>query len=290
MPLLSALKQTIRMKPLPVGSPAPELSLTADEGTWIKLPDFKDHLNVVLLFFRRLDDDATDAFLRGYDRRLEAFEELDTVVFGITTFRTDRLRDFRSELALEYFLLYDPLAVESRRFGCSGRVRPYARPAVVIVGKDGNIAFSEHGLVEVDRTLQLVAELEGREVPTDEEDQASFTGVRDPGGEAWRVQHIPNDKAIAMLKEDDSFVLVDVRTKAEFEADHAPGAVHLPVDELPHRYQELGQTTHLLFISQTGGMSAQAAEFMASIGASEVYNLEEGMASWPGERVSDTSA
>lgn len=290
MPLLSAIKQSIRMKPLPAGSPAPELSLTADEGTWIKLPDFKDHLNVVLLFFRKLNDDATDAFLQGYDRRLEAFEELDTVVFGVTTYRTDRLRDFRAELGLEYFLLYDPLAVESRRFGCSGRVRPYSRPAVVVVGKDGRIASAQHGLVDVEQTLQVLAGLEGKDVPQEQEEESSFSGVRDPGGEAWRVKHISNDEAIKMLKDDDSFILVDVRTKSEFDADFVPGARHLPVDELPHRYQELGQTTHLLFICQSGGRSAQAAEFMASIGASEVYNLEEGMASWPGKRASNTSA
>lgn len=290
MPLLAALKQTIRMKPLPVGSPAPELSLTADEGTWIKLPDFKDHLNVVLVFFRKLNDDATDACLRGYDRRLEAFEDLDTVVFGISTYRTDRLRDFRAELGLEYFLLYDPLAVESRRFGCSGRVRPYSRPAVVVVGKDGKIAFAQHGLIDVEQTLSVVAGLEGKDVPQEKEEAGSYSGLRDPGGESWRVRNVTNEEAINMLKADDSFLLVDVRTKSEFDADHAPQAVHLPVDELPHRYQELGQTTHLLFICQSGGRSAQAAEFMASIGASEVYNVEDGMASWPGERRSHTSA
>ncbi len=285
MPIRKLIKQSIRMKPLAVGSDAPALSLTADEGTWIKLPDFKDHLNVVLLFFRRMDDDATDAFLKAYDRRLEAFEELDTVVFGISTYRTDRLREFRAELGLEYYLLYDPLAVESRNFGCSGRVRPYSRPAVVVVGKDGRIAAAEHGLIDVEQTLSVAAALEGKDVPEEEQEEKVFTGVRDPGGVAWRVQHIDGARARKMLSDDDSFKLIDVRTKAEFEADHAPEAVHMPVDELPHRYQELGQTTHLLFIGQAGGRSAQAAEFMASIGASEVYDVEDGMASWTGDRV-----
>lgn len=291
MPLRSLLKTTLLMRPVAVGEDAPELSLTADEGTWIKLPDFREHLHVVLLFFKSTADDATDAFLKAYDARLDAFEELDTVVFGISTYRTDRLRDFRAELGLEFFLLYDPFAVESRKFGCSGRVRPYSRPAVVIVDKQGQVAFAEHGLVDVQTALGVVAGIEGKDVPEQSAAEAAgFTGVRDPGSESWRVVEIDSDKALSMLADDDSFKLVDVRTRSEFEADHAPMATHLPVDELPHRYQELGQTTHLIFVDQSGGAAAQAAEFMASIGASEVYVVGEGMSGWSGERESLTSA
>lgn len=290
MSLVKLLKQSLRMKPLPVGTPAPPLSLTADEGTWIRLPDFKDHLNVVLLFFRTTNDDATDATLKAFDERLDAFEQLDTVVFAVSTFRTDRLRQFRSELGLEYFLLYDPLAVESRRFGCSGRIRPYTRPAVVIVGKDGKVSMSQHGLPSVEQVLEHVASVEGRDVPRQESDENRFTGVRDPGGAAWRVRELDAEEAVNMLKSDDSFKLVDVRTRSEYDADHAPQAVLLPVDELPHRYQELGQTTHLIFICQSGGRSAQAAEFIASIGGSEIYNVSSGMSGWTGERRSSTSA
>ncbi|MCK6505750.1 redoxin domain-containing protein [Myxococcota bacterium] len=289
MSVLNLVKQTLRMKPLPVGAEAPPLSLTADEGTWIRLPDFKDHLNVVLLFFRKTNDDATDATLKAFDARLEAFEKLDTVVFAISTFKTDRLRQFRSELGLEFFLLYDPLAVESRRFGCSGRVRPYARPGVVVIGKDGKVSLSQHGLPTVEQILSHVAGVEGREVPQEEQEENRFTGVRDPGGQAWRVKELEADEALAKLK-DDSFKLVDVRTKEEYDADHVPDSVLLPVDELPHRYQELGQTTHLIFICQNGGRSAQAAEFIASIGGSEIYNVSSGISAWTGERRSATGA
>lgn len=287
MSVLAFVKQTLRMKPLPVGTAAPPLSLTADEGTWIRLPDFKGHLNVVLLFFRKTTDDATDAALKAIDARLDAFEELDTVVFAISTYRTDRLRQFRTELGLEFFLLYDPLAVESRRFGCSGRVRPYSRPAVVVVNKDGQVSLSQHGLPEADDLLRHVAQIEGRDVPQHQDEQAQFTGVRDPGGAAWRVRDLENEEAQKLL-EDDSFKLVDVRTQSEYDADHDPRAVLLSVDELPHRYQELGQTTHLIFIDQSGGRAAQAAEFMASIGGSHVYNVANGMTGWSGPRETTT--
>jgi rhodanese-related sulfurtransferase len=77
---------------------------------------------------------------------------------------------------------------------------------------------------------------------------------------------------------------VDVRTRGEFEADRSPLARHVPVDELPHRYQELGQTDHLIFVCQGGGRSAAAAEFMASLGASNIYNVAGGMSQWTGPR------
>ena len=88
-----------------------------------------------------------------------------------------------------------------------------------------------------------------------------------------------------LAPEDNSFVLLDVRTTSEYDADHAPQAVHIPVDELPHRYQEVGQTTHIICICQAGGRSAAAAEFLTSIGGSEIYNVEGGMSSWTGDRV-----
>lgn len=289
MSALKLIKQTLHMQPLAAGTPAPPLSLTADEGTWIRLPDFKGHLNVVLLFFRTTTDDATDAALKSFDARLDSFEELDTVIFAVSTFRTDRLRSFRSELGLEFFLLYDPLAVESRKFGCSGRIRPYSRPAVVVVGKDGKVSMSQHGLPTVEQILRHVADLEGRDIPQQEAEAARFTGVRDPGGAAWRVRDLDNDEAQKLL-EDDSYKLVDVRTKSEYDADHDPRAVLLPVDELPHRYQELGQTTHLIFIDQSGGRAAQAAEFIASIGGSEVYSVANGMTGWTGPRQTSADA
>ncbi|HND32076.1 MAG TPA: rhodanese-like domain-containing protein, partial [Myxococcota bacterium] len=69
--------------------------------------------------------------------------------------------------------------------------------------------------------------------------------------------------------------------------EHAPQVRHhIPVDELPHRYAELGQTTHIIFVCQGGGRSAAAAEFMTSIGASHIYNVAGGMSQWEGPKQS----
>lgn len=282
MSLLDSLRD---WSPIAVGEPAPALSLTADEGTWVRMPDFKDHINVVLIFFRTLNSDDVDQWLKRFQELREKFEELETALFGVSTYRTDKLREYRTSIGLDFYLLYDPLAFDSRKFRCSGRIRPYVKNSVVIVGKDGNIAFSERGVVDPERILQEIARLEGVTLDdTSVAEKHAYSTVRNPGQRPDEAKTVGPDKVQELMKSDDGFKMVDVRTKAEFDADHVPGSVHIPVDEFPHRYQELGQMTQLVFMCQAGGRAAAAAEFITSIGGSEIYVAEGGMSGWNGPR------
>lgn len=270
--------------PIAVGEPAPALSLTADEGTWVRMPDFKDNIHVVLVFFRTLNSDDIDTWLKNFQQLREKFEELETALFGVTTYRTDRLREYRTSLGLDFYLLYDPLALDSRKFRCSGRVRPYCKNSVVVVGKDGNIAYSSRGLVPPRDILSVVAKLEGADLDDNVAEKHAYSTVRNPGQRPDDAQQADTEKVLALLKSDDGYKMIDVRTKAEYDADHVPGSVHIPVDEIPHRYQELGQLTNLVFMCQAGGRAAAAAEFITSIGGSEIYIAEGGMSGWNGPR------
>ena len=286
---MPSVTDLLRWKPLPNGSPATSLSLTADDGTWIKLPDFKGNLHVLLVFLRDLDE-PTAQWFRRLDSERSRFEALDCAIFGVNTSRTDVLRAWRASVGVETFLLYDPLAVASRGYRASGRIVPKCRDQVVIIGKDGTVRFSERGFPGVDRLLDLLSGIEGREPPPPAapppRPNASGEGqLRTPGAPAASVVDVESKDAIGMLGEKDSpYILVDVRTKGEFERERSPLARHIPVDELPQRYQELGQTTHLIFVCQGGGRSASAAEFMTSIGATHVYNVLGGMSEWSGEK------
>lgn len=284
--LLDRIVQIARWPALEVGAPSPRLSLTADEGTWIKIQDFKERANVVLVFFGSLRDDATDAWLKRWQALRQGFEDVETAIFGVNTARTDKLREYRSSLGLEFYLLYDPLAIDSRGFNASGRVRPVCKPNVVLIDKQGRVAFAGRGMVDPQEVLEIAARLEGKNVPAAEQ-KAAVEGVRNPGQKAALVKHIDSAKAEALLKAKDSpYVLVDVRTVSEFEADHSPLARQLQVEDLPHRYQELGQTSHIIFVCQAGGRSQAAAEFMTSIGGTEIYSVINGMADWKGDRTS----
>jgi rhodanese-related sulfurtransferase/peroxiredoxin len=285
--MIDALRKFLRWAPLAVGDAAPPMSLTADDGTWIKLPDFKGHLNVVLVFLGSLDAPEVDRYLRALDADRERFAGLDTAVFAVGTSRTDQLRAYRQRLGVELSLLYDMLAVESRGFRASGRVRPSIRDTVVVVGKDGRVLLSERGFPDADRLVAALAAAEGRPAPERvAAPPAAASTVRTPGQASASVIDVDSAAALALLTAADSpFLLVDVRTKAEFERERSPAARHIPVDELPHRYHELGQTTHLVFVCQGGGRSASAAEFMVSVGANHVYNVVGGMSQWSGPKV-----
>jgi rhodanese-related sulfurtransferase len=45
----------------------------------------------------------------------------------------------------------------------------------------------------------------------------------------------------------DKAVLVDVRTKATFEQAHIAGAISLPVDQMPDRYDQLPTDRLIIF-------------------------------------------
>ena len=289
MSIIGRIQKISSWSPPEVGSEAHPISLTADEGTWVKLLDFREHLNVVFVVFKSITDPETDTWLQSWSQHLSQFESLNTVVFGINTARTDELRRYRQRLGLEFFILYDPLAVESRGMRCSSRLAPVCKTTVVVVGKDGKVLLGERDKVNPLRVVELLSGTEGKSVdglaPVDSPSKKKKV-TNKPGMGPAAVHIIDSNQAETYLHEKEGgYVLIDVRTKSEYDADHSPHAVHIPIDELPHRYRELKQTTRILCVCQAGGRSAAAAEFLTSIGGTEIYNVEGGMSAWAGERV-----
>jgi phage shock protein E len=68
--------------------------------------------------------------------------------------------------------------------------------------------------------------------------------------------------------------LVDVRAPAEFAAGHLPGAVNVPVAELPGRLAELEPRDRPIVVyCHTGARAARAARALRNAGFSSVHNL-----------------
>jgi rhodanese-related sulfurtransferase len=142
---------------------------------------------------------------------------------------------------------------------------------------DGNIGWSQRGLPSVAELLQAAATSRGVSIVAER--------TEDPS-EVTTVRHVDSGEAVAFLEEEAAgWMLLDVRTRSEFEADHAPMAVHIPVDELPQRVAELGQTHNILCICQAGGRSQAAAEFLVSVGGQNIFNVMGGMSAWSGPRI-----
>ena len=77
-------------------------------------------------------------------------------------------------------------------------------------------------------------------------------------------------------------VIVDVRENSGWNAQHIPGAIHIPLAQLNERLSELKQYKDSSVITQcqSGGRSAQAFDVLKSAGFSKVYNMDGGIMAW----------
>ena len=73
--------------------------------------------------------------------------------------------------------------------------------------------------------------------------------------------------------------LLDVREHEEWDAGHAPGAVHIPLGELGARYIELVQGQPVYVICRSGIRSDHAAQALAGAGW-DASNVSDGMVGW----------
>lgn len=84
--------------------------------------------------------------------------------------------------------------------------------------------------------------------------------------------------ADARRKVDEGALLLDVRTPAEFENGHLPGATNIPVGELGRRVEELPKDRPIIAYCQSGMRSASAVRALRAKGV-EAYNLGP-MSAW----------
>jgi hydroxyacylglutathione hydrolase len=73
---------------------------------------------------------------------------------------------------------------------------------------------------------------------------------------------------------------VDVRGQSEWESGHLPGAVHIPLGELPARMDELPKDGPLVMQCQTGSRSSIASSLLQAHGFRNVTNLHGGITAW----------
>jgi len=97
------------------------------------------------------------------------------------------------------------------------------------------------------------------------------------------IQEVSAVEAAAMIEKDPSLVVLDVRTKQEFDSPggHLKGAILLPVQELQARVSELDRYKDrtIIAVCRSGNRSGVATGFLSSIGF-RVLNLAGGMIQW----------
>jgi len=74
-------------------------------------------------------------------------------------------------------------------------------------------------------------------------------------------------------------ILLDVRQIDEWEAGHAPTAIHVSLNDLPDRLDDLAKDRLIVCVCRSGGRSTRATMFLLEQGFDAV-NLEGGMLAW----------
>ena len=67
-------------------------------------------------------------------------------------------------------------------------------------------------------------------------------------------------------------VIVDVRTKAEYQQGHIKGSQNIPLNTLPNQYSKLSNDKTIITCCASGMRSAQAKQLLKANGYKEVHN------------------
>lgn len=97
------------------------------------------------------------------------------------------------------------------------------------------------------------------------------------------VRLVPQQEIVHGLSLGRTPILLDVRSREEFAGGHLPGAVLIPVDELPGRLEELrqvGAEREIVVYCESGRRALRAAEALVAAGFGRVGHLEGDMSGW----------
>ena len=110
-----------------------------------------------------------------------------------------------------------------------------------------------------------------------------LVGCAVPAEQEISYRQITMDEAVAVMEEE-GYIILDVRTAAEFDEKHIPGAINIPnetigaevIPELPDKDQLI------LVYCRSGNRSKQASEKLVKLGYTNVVEFG-GIIDWPGE-------
>ena len=88
------------------------------------------------------------------------------------------------------------------------------------------------------------------------------------------------------LKEDTNAIVLDVRTKNEWDEGIIPNAINIDIYKgqgFINQLEELDKTKNYYVYCKAGARSAQACQIMNQLGFENTYNLLGGFMNWKGE-------
>ncbi len=99
------------------------------------------------------------------------------------------------------------------------------------------------------------------------------------------IQHIGTKKFQKLINEfnPNNYILLDVRTPIEYKSGHIPGSLNIDFYDpnFLNKIKTLDKNKICLIYCRSGHRSAQAAILMERAGFKKIYNLSNGIISWP---------
>ena len=90
---------------------------------------------------------------------------------------------------------------------------------------------------------------------------------------------IDTNKAIEIIN--NGAVLIDVRTSDEYNREHIPNAVNIPLDTIDSIGYD--KDTTIIVYCQSGMRSLEAVKKLVDMGYTNLYNLDGGILNWGGD-------
>jgi phage shock protein E len=132
--------------------------------------------------------------------------------------------------------------------------------------------------------VEMNAEGEGdlEEARQDEEGDPGGTAPGEEASKPAQVMDISPAEVFEIMENSQDYLIVDVRTKSEYDTGHLEGAMLLPVQELEDRMDELPADRPIIVYCRSGARSRSAAEILVENGFAMVYDMG-GISSWEAE-------
>lgn len=113
-----------------------------------------------------------------------------------------------------------------------------------------------------------------------------LTGCAQSGAASYR--QVSMDEAVAMMAEEQGYIILDVRRPDEYAAGHIPNAINVPNETIgTGEIAELPDKDQLIMVyCRSGRRSKEAAQKLVKLGYKNIVEFG-GINDWKGETVSE---
>lgn len=146
------------------GEPAPDFSLTSDQGETVSLADHRGH-RVVVYFYPAAGTPGCTKQACDFRDNLATFDDAEVTVLGISPDKPAKLATFRAKEGLTFPLLSDADKTVMQAYGAYGEKQMYGKTSVgvirstFVIDAEGKIEEAQYGVKATGHVGRLLRDL-----------------------------------------------------------------------------------------------------------------------------------